>query len=180
MAGASGVSWKGFRADAPVSLTLTEQMALYFAKGLFNRCRARQSTNRSQSALQKIGAALPAQSFQFLRGLEQAVSVRTLGFKDYGRSKETMADADALDAAQVHHANPHRAAGYEKVVEREVDPYRLWYVNGGIYVVGHDHRSGEIRTFAVETNLRRQSDEQTIRHSRRFRFRAIHTKMLSA
>ncbi|MGB8654687.1 MAG: WYL domain-containing protein, partial [Candidatus Acidiferrales bacterium] len=83
-------------------------------------------------------------------GLEQAVSVRTLGFKDYGRSKETMA---ALTRAMLHKFTTrirHRAAGYEKVVEREVDPYRLWYVNGGIYVVGHDHRSGEIRTFAVE------------------------------
>lgn len=44
----------------------------------------------------------------------------------------------------------HRAVGYKKGIDREVDPYRLWYVNNGIYLVGHDHRSGEIRAFAVE------------------------------
>ena len=32
---------------------------------------------------------------------------------------------------------------------RELDPYRVWYRNGGLYVVGHDHLSGELRTFAV-------------------------------
>ena len=33
---------------------------------------------------------------------------------------------------------------------RELDPYRVWYRSGGLYVVGLDHHSGEIRTFAVD------------------------------
>ena len=37
-----------------------------------------------------------------------------------------------------------------EVAVRELDPYRLWYRSGGLYVVGHDHKSGEVRTFAVE------------------------------
>jgi predicted DNA-binding transcriptional regulator YafY len=32
---------------------------------------------------------------------------------------------------------------------RELDPYRVWYRAGALYVVGHDHLSGEVRTFAV-------------------------------
>jgi len=44
----------------------------------------------------------------------------------------------------------HRAPYREKAIEREVDPYKLWYVNNGLYVVGHDHRENSLRTFAVE------------------------------
>jgi predicted DNA-binding transcriptional regulator YafY len=33
---------------------------------------------------------------------------------------------------------------------RDLDPYRVWYRSGGLYVIGHDHRSGEVRTFAVD------------------------------
>ena len=32
---------------------------------------------------------------------------------------------------------------------RELDPYRVWYRGGALYVVGHDHLSDEVRTFAV-------------------------------
>ena len=44
----------------------------------------------------------------------------------------------------------HRAPHRDKALEREVDPYKLWYVNNGLYLVGHDHREGALRTFAVE------------------------------
>jgi predicted DNA-binding transcriptional regulator YafY len=147
------VRWRfmeGFRAEAPVSLTLTEQMALHFAKGLFKPLQGTPVYESLESALQKIGSGLPAQSFQLLRGLDHAVSVRTLGFKDYSRSKDVM---DVLTRSTLHKFTTritHRAARFEKGIEREVDPYRLWYVNNGIYLIGHDHRSGEIRTFAAE------------------------------
>jgi predicted DNA-binding transcriptional regulator YafY len=36
------------------------------------------------------------------------------------------------------------------VANRDLDPYRVWYRSGGLYVVGLDHKSGEIRTFAVD------------------------------
>jgi len=141
---------EGFHAEAPISLTLTEQMALYFSKGLLKPLRGTPIYESLESALQKIGSALPPQGFQFLRGLDHAVSVRTLGFKDYSRSKGVM---EALTRSTLHRFTMqihHRAVGFEKGIKREVDPYRLWYVNNGIYLVGHDHRSGEIRAFAVE------------------------------
>jgi predicted DNA-binding transcriptional regulator YafY len=32
---------------------------------------------------------------------------------------------------------------------RRIAPYKLWYVNNALYAVGHDHRSNELRKFAV-------------------------------
>jgi predicted DNA-binding transcriptional regulator YafY len=36
------------------------------------------------------------------------------------------------------------------ISSRGLDPYRVWYQSGGLYVVGFDHKSAEIRTFAVD------------------------------
>jgi len=141
---------EGFRAEAPIALTLTEQMALYFSKGLFKPLQGSPIHESLESAIQKIGSQLPAQSFRFLRGLENALAVRTFGFKDYSRSRHVI---EAMTRAVFHkyrvrltYQSPHDS----KPTEREVDPYRLWYVNNALYVVGHDHLRNDLRVFAVD------------------------------
>ena len=100
--------------------------------------------------MQKIGATLPAESLRLMRELEGAVAVSTFGWKDYSRSREVM---DKLTKAVLHRYTvriEHTAVGYKEPVSREVDPLKLWYVNNGLYLVGHDHRSEDLRVFAVE------------------------------
>lgn len=36
---------------------------------------------------------------------------------------------------------------------RDIEPYLLWHARGGLYVVAHDRRSGQSRTFAVQRVL---------------------------
>ncbi len=43
----------------------------------------------------------------------------------------------------------HKVPGYQQHLLRKVDPYKLWYVNEGLYLVGFDHRSEDMRVFAV-------------------------------
>ena len=130
---------EGFHAEAPIALTLTEQMALYFGKGLFKPLHGTPIYESLESAIQKIGSQLPAQSFKFLRGLDQGISVSSFGWKDYSHSKGVI---DALTRAvfnkftvRILHRSPQR----KRAIEREVDPYELWHVNNGLYPVGHDH-----------------------------------------
>lgn len=141
---------EGFHAGAPVSLTLTEQLALYFSRGLLRPLQGTPMYESLESALQKIGSQIPPQGFRFLAGLDKAVSVSTFGLKDYSRSRDAI---EALTRAVFHKFTVrlrHRAAQREHTIEREVDPYRLWYVNNGLYVVGHDHLKSDLRVFAVE------------------------------
>ncbi len=147
------VVWRfieGFSVESPVSLTLTELMALYYSRGLLSPLQGTDIYDSIESAMQKIGATLPAESLRLMRELEGAVAVSTSGWKDYSRSREIM---DKLTKAVLHRYTArleHTAVGYEEPVSREVDPYKLWYVNNGLYLVGHDHRSEELRVFAVE------------------------------
>jgi predicted DNA-binding transcriptional regulator YafY len=141
---------EGFHAEAPLSLSLTEQMALYFSKGLFRPLQGTAIYESLESATRKIGSQLPPAGLRFLRGLENAVVVRTFGFKDYSRSKQTI---EAMTRAVFHkyrvrlsYQSPHGS----EPTERELDPYRLWYVSNGLYVVGHDHLRNDLRVFAVD------------------------------
>jgi len=141
---------EGFHAEAPIALTLTEQMALYFSKGLFKPLQGSPIYESLESAIQKIGSQLPAQSFSFLRGLENALAVRTFGFKDYTRSKQTI---EAMTRAVFHKYRVrlrYQSPRDSKPTERELDPYRLWYVSNALYVVGHDHLRNDMRVFAVD------------------------------
>jgi len=141
---------EGFAAESPVSLTLTELMALYYSRGLLRPLQGSEIYDSLEAAMQKIGATLPAESLRLMRELEGAVAVSTSGWKDYSRSREVM---DKLTKAVLHRYTvriEHTAVGYKNPVSREVDPYKLWYVNNGLYLVGLDHRSEDLRVFAVE------------------------------
>jgi predicted DNA-binding transcriptional regulator YafY len=85
-----------------------------------------------------------------MRELEGAVAVSTSGWKDYSRSREVM---EKLTKAVLHRYTArieHTAVGYKEPVSREVDPYKLWYVSNGLYLVAYDQRSEDLRVFAVE------------------------------
>lgn len=141
---------EGFNAESPVALTLTELMSLYYSRGLLRPLQGSEIYESIESAMQKIGATLPAGSFRLMREMEGAIVVSTFGAKDYSRSREVI---DKLTKALLHRYTvrlEHTALGYNDPVQREVNPYKLWYANNGLYLVGHDHRSQELRVFAVE------------------------------
>ncbi len=42
------------------------------------------------------------------------------------------------------------SASRNATTRREVHPYRIWYAQGGLYLVAYCHRQREVRLFAVE------------------------------
>jgi predicted DNA-binding transcriptional regulator YafY len=139
----------GFRAEAALSLSLPEMMALYFSRGLLKPLQGTGLYDALESAMHKIGAALPAQGHSLLNLLGAGIHVSGFGTKDFKRSS---AIVQALMKGILHHYTveiSHTVPGYEKAAHRKVDPYKLWYVNSGLYLVGFDHRSKEHRIFAV-------------------------------
>jgi predicted DNA-binding transcriptional regulator YafY len=147
------VFWRfmeGFRVDTPLSLELTELMALYFSRGLLKPLEGSPIYEAIESAISKIGSAIPAQGHNFLREVDSGIAVSRFGWKDYSRSRDVIA---ALTKAIYHHfavEMKHAAAGKKNAIDRTVDPYKLWYANGGLYLVGGDYKRDEFLVFAVE------------------------------
>ena len=140
---------EGFRAEAALSLTLSEMMALYFSRGLLKPLQGTGLYDALESAMHKIGSALPAQAHNLLNSLGAGIHVSSFGSKDFARSSSVI---QVLMKGVMHHYTAeisHKVPGYDEAVSRKVDPYKLWYVNNGLYLVGFDHRSQEIRVFAV-------------------------------
>jgi predicted DNA-binding transcriptional regulator YafY len=85
--------------------------------------------------------------------VEQLQNVFAVGLgphKTYRRHRETI---DRLTQAIDKHRTVQMryfSASRMRLTRREVDPYRLWYASGGLYLVGYCHLRNEPRMFAVE------------------------------
>lgn len=138
------------KTSAELSFDLAELMALYFSRNLLHLLRGSPMQTALDSALEKIGARLPASGHDLLRRLKQQIAVSVTGWKDYSASSKTI---DALSRAIRHRLTlriKHKPLKAPEAQLRTVDPYRLWYTGGGLYLVAYDHAKQAIRTFAVE------------------------------
>jgi predicted DNA-binding transcriptional regulator YafY len=100
--------------------------------------------------LTKISAAIPEGATGYLQRLDQWFSVGLGPHKNYRHHRETI---DILSQAIAHrHTVQMRyfSAGRNAINRREVDPYRLRYVDGGLYLIAYCHWRKDVRMFAVE------------------------------
>jgi predicted DNA-binding transcriptional regulator YafY len=136
--------------SAELSFTLPELMALYFSRDLLKVLHGSPMQQALDSALQKIGARLPASGHDLLRRLKEQTTVSVIGWKDYSKSSEIISALNRAIRRQLTARITHRPLKAPETRTRTVDPYRLWYTGGGLYLVGYDHGKNAIRTFAVE------------------------------
>jgi predicted DNA-binding transcriptional regulator YafY len=129
---------------------MSELLALYFSRGLLKPLQGTPLYDAIESALGKVGAAIPAQGHVLLHGFDRSIAVSNFGWKDYRQSKEIIASITKA----VHHGFTlrvtHATVRHKSAVARLVDPYKLWYANGGLYLVGFDHDKQDVRVFAID------------------------------
>jgi predicted DNA-binding transcriptional regulator YafY len=144
--------------DAP--FTPDEILALAFGADLLRVLEGTVFHDSIRSALAKIRAALSPELREYLLRLAESFRVLPGPHKNYARNRETIQSLSDAVVARRRLRMRYQTGSTGQISTRELDPYRVWYRSGGLYVVGFDHRSGEIRTFAVD-RIRRL--EQTAR-----------------
>ncbi|HWT78005.1 MAG TPA: transcriptional regulator [Candidatus Methylomirabilis sp.] len=147
------VVWKlleGFKRVPALAFSATELMALTFSRGLLKPLEGTQLHAALDSALGKAASALPAPGHAYLQQLDGVLAVGFGPHVSYRTHRETIDKlTEAINrkrSVQMRYFSASRNA----MTRREVDPYRLWYANGALYLVGHCHLRGEVRLFAVE------------------------------
>lgn len=151
---ADGVTrWKlleGFNRVPALRLSPTELMALVFSRHLLKPLEGTEIQAALGSALNKAAAALPPQTLDYLRKMESVFSVGLGPHKSY-RSQREIVDrvADAIARSRTVQIR-YFSASRNTTTRREVDPYRLWYAAGGLYLIGYCHLRRDVRMFAVE------------------------------
>ncbi len=149
----SVVRWRlldGFRSIPALGLSPTELMALTFTRHLLLPLEGTEIKASLDSALQKATARIPPPAMELVRQLEQSFSV---GLGPHKRYREHRLTIDLLTKAITRARTVqmrYYSASRNVTMRREVDPYRLRYVAGGLYLIGYCHWRKDVRMFAVE------------------------------
>ncbi len=141
---------EGYKQRLTQTFTLAELAALYFGKNLMSFLGGAPFAQDLEAAFTKIREALPAKSLPYLARIQDLFAARPDPWKDYSKKQDVIAiliDA-TLHQRQVRMAyfsfNSRRTKSYT------LDPYRVVYYHGGLYLYARAHEYGEVRTFAVE------------------------------
>lgn len=141
---------EGYTQRVTQTFSLSELAALYFGRNLMSFLGGAPFAQDLESAFAKITEALPAKSLPYLARIQDLFSARPEPWKDYSKKQDViLALVDAvLHQRQVRidyfSFNSRRTKSYT------LDPYRIVYYHGGLYLYARAHEYGEIRTFAVE------------------------------
>ncbi len=133
-----------------VPFTPDEILALAFGEDLLRTLEGTVFHDSIHSALAKIRSGLGPELAGYLARLGESFRVLPGPHKNYAHLRETIQLLNEAVLGSRTLRMRYRTGRTGAVSTRELDPYRVWYRSGGLYVVGLDHKSGEIRTFAVE------------------------------
>jgi predicted DNA-binding transcriptional regulator YafY len=141
---------EGYRQKLVQGWSLSELAALYFSRNMLSFLGGAPFAQDLESAFAKIREALPQKSLPFLSRIQDLFSARPDPWKDYSKKQDVI--AGLIDA--ILHQRQARVAYYSFNSRRtkayELDPYRLVYYRGGLYLYARAHEYKEVRTFAVE------------------------------
>jgi predicted DNA-binding transcriptional regulator YafY len=133
-----------------VPFTADEILALAFSEDLLRSLEGTVFHDSIHSALAKIRSGLGPELSDFLARLAGSFRVLPGPHKDYRSFRDTIQVLNDAVLSRTTVRMRYRTGRTGSVATRELDPYRVWYRNGGLYVVGLDHKSDEVRTFAIE------------------------------
>jgi predicted DNA-binding transcriptional regulator YafY len=152
---------KAFRRLGEMGFTLAELSALYFSRTLVEVLAATPFQQDVASAFDKLSAALTPGMRQFLDRLPlviQAKGTSLLAGRPGGANTEREHLAKLLDATLNHRRATMRYFSMSSSREKEyvIEPYRLIYSPGGMYLLAFVPEYTELRTFLVD-RIRRLS-----------------------
>jgi predicted DNA-binding transcriptional regulator YafY len=141
-----------FRKLGEAGLTLHELAALYFSRTLLEVLAPAPFHGDLRSAFAKLEAALPPRMRKFLDQLPGIIAAKP----DLALRRSTVPQkaliARLLDATLHHRRMTMRYHSFSsgRVKDYAVEPYRLVYGQGGLYLSAYVPEYREMRTFAVE------------------------------
>ena len=141
-----------------VPFTPDELLALAFSEDLLKTLEGTVFHDSIRAAVAKVRAGLGPELSAYLERLGDGFRVLPGPHKRYADFRETIRtlNSGVLEERTLEMRYRTGRTGEESV--RRIDPYKVWYHGGALYVIGHDHRSGEFRTFSVD---RIQAIEET-------------------
>ncbi len=146
------LSARPFRTLTETGFSFTELCALYFSRSLLETMTGTPFAADLRRAFERLEAALPARARRYLDRLPALVGARPEPRKRQRDRRTPERIARLLDASYQHRrvAMRYNSFSSRRVKDYVVDPYRLFYAFGGIYLRAWVDEYTQIRTFAIE------------------------------
>lgn len=146
------VRTRPFRALEETGLGLTELAALYLACSMLSSLAGPMLEDDLDRALMKVEKALPIACRTFMNELPRVLTAKVRGKKKTDRHKMRAIAARAFDAIARHRRVTMRyaSASSHRTKDYIVEPQRMAYADGGIYLIAWVPEYSELRTFALE------------------------------
>jgi predicted DNA-binding transcriptional regulator YafY len=145
--------WKlveGYRLLPQLGFSPTEVMALVFSRDLLKPLDGTPLKESLDSVFNKASAVLPSEAATYIQRLRDCFSVGLGPHKNYRQYRSIIENLTrAIDLKRTVHMR-YYSASRNVTGRRSVDPYRLWYAGGALYLVGYCHKRRDVRMFAVE------------------------------
>ena len=140
----------GFDRTIRLAFSQTELMALVFSKDLLRPLDGTELKSSLDSAFNKMVAVLPSDGTGFIAHLRDFFSVGLGPHKKYKEHRNTIECLTRAISQSRSVQIRYFAASRNVTTRRSVDPYRLWYAQGALYLIGFCHLRRDVRMFAVD------------------------------
>lgn len=140
-----------FRGVASAGFSLSELCALYLSRTVLAAVAGGPFQDSLTSAFDKLYEALPPSLWKFIESLPDA-----LGAKEHTSRPRSATSAKSMDTlmsailARRRVKMRYHSFASKKLKEYIVEPYRLAYAQGGLYLQAFVPEYGEMRTFAAQ------------------------------
>ncbi|MGE5359698.1 MAG: helix-turn-helix transcriptional regulator [Bacteroidales bacterium] len=139
-----------FRALQETSFTVAELAALYFSRALLEGSVEQAFRDDLKSAFDRLDAALSPRTREFLARLPSVLLAKPRQAAKDGEDGDLakqLVEA-ALDRRKI--AIRYHSFSSRRIKEYELEPYRLVYGNGALYLIAYVPAYGQMRTFATK------------------------------
>jgi predicted DNA-binding transcriptional regulator YafY len=141
---------EGFKTKFPYPFTPTELMSLYLSADMLKVLEGTAFYESIDSLLKKVRSTLPRETQHYMDRFKTSFRMDLWPAKDFRGLKETI---HGLNDACMHRRTVqmrYYALHRDEETVRKVDPYKLWFMDGSIYLIGHCHNREEFRTFLLD------------------------------
>jgi predicted DNA-binding transcriptional regulator YafY len=140
----------GYRHVPKLAFSATELMALVFSRDLLKPLQGTSLQASLDSALSKVETTLPRDALNYVRQMQGYFSVGLGPHRVYRQHQQTIDQLTRAIGQTRTVQMRYYSASRDRVTRRNVDPYRLWYSVGALYLIGYCHVRKDVRLFAVE------------------------------
>ncbi|NOY54182.1 MAG: YafY family transcriptional regulator [Deltaproteobacteria bacterium] len=140
----------GYKEVPPVTFLPTELYALKEGTRLLKSFGEPFLRPTLESIHHKIRSTFDDERMASFEGMKRIFSLSLSTAKDYSRRRDFLRSLFAAAAKQERVEIAYRGLKDARPKIRKVDPYRLWYRDGAVYLIGLCHLRREIRMFDVD------------------------------